>query len=1095
MEIKLINARSNPMEIGINKRLLLMIMRTFIFLLCTTVFSFNTETTLAQEKVTIEVDKEATIDEVFEIIIDQTKYRFLYPKDLFKGAPKVHLKKGTIRVDKLLNQTISLSRFNIVVSIDDVIIIKEKSKQQQQVSGKVVDEAGIPVPGVTVLIKGTNIGVATSFDGSYSLTVLNPENVLVFSALGFAKQEVTVGDKTVINITLKEDVSELDEVTINAGYYKVTDREKTGSISKVNGSEIENQAVNNPLETLQGRMTGVNITTTSGVPGSGINVRIRGQNSIMAGNEPLYIIDGIPFDSQSLGSSISSGGIIPRGSISSLNAINPASIESIEVLKDADATAIYGSRGANGVILITTKKGKAGKTKFSFSNNTGVAHITKKMDVLNTEQYLEMRREAFANDGITDYPFYAYDVNGTWDMNRYTDWQETLIGYTANSHKVQGSISGGSEGTRFFINGMYQNETSVFPGKFNYDRITVNTNLQHSDKQEKFKLDFNAGYTIEDNFLPGGDLSYYAIYLPPNAPELYDESGNVNWEDGTWNNPIAQFDNKYKNISNTLFTSLSLSYKLANQLDIRLNAGYGANMINDYVTSPHTAYNPAWGLTSANSMVTTNQGNKKYWTLEPQLNWEKSLGMGKLNILLGGTFQSQEFNQFGVYGIGFPTNSFIDNLSAASTIIINNEVATQYKTQSWFTRINYAFKNKFFLNITGRRDGSTRFGPSNRYGNFGALGAAYIFSDDLKIDWLNFGKIRMSYGITGNDQIGDYQYLQTYTINSQLYNENIGLQPSRLFNPEFQWEENRKKEAAIELGFMKNRLTFSFAYYNNRSSNQLINYSLPTTTGFSSILSNLDAEVENKGYEFEIKIIPLKSKDFEWTSSLNISQSRNKLLAFPNLENSTYRNIYVIGKPLSIANLYNLKGVNPQTGIFEFEDYNNDGQLTASDDRKFVADLTPKYFGGLSNFFSYKNWELDVFFQFVKKKGYNQYRVSEPVGTMANQSVDVLDRWQQPGDVADMQRYTTGSDPEAFDAYYRFVQSSGIISDASFIRLKSLTLAYTLYLGKENETSCRLLLTGQNLLTLTKFQGGDPEQMDGYLPPLTRLSFGFQLNL
>lgn len=961
------------------------------------------------------------------------------------------------------------------------------------ISGTITDTNG-PLGGVNIIVKNTSRGTQSDLDGQYTIAA-ERSDTLVFSYLGYKMQEVAVGNTPIINVAMEVDAQALDAVIINAGYYKVSDREKTGSITRVTAVEIADQPVNNPLEALQGRMAGVNITTTSGVPGAGITVRIRGQNSIMGGNEPLYIIDGIPFDSQSLGTHISAGGIIPNGNISPLNAISPDAIESIEVLKDADATAIYGSRGANGVVLITTKKGKPGKTNFSFSSSTGIAHITQKRDLLNTQQYLEMRREAFANDGITEYPEYAYDINGTWDPNRYTNWQEILIGHTANTHQLQGSVSGGSQKSRFLLNGMYQNETSVFPGSFNYDRLTINTSVQHSDKTEKFKLDFNTGYTLQDNSLPGSDLSYYATSLAPNAPALYDDSGNINWADGTWNNPIAQFENKYKSTSKTLFSNLLLSYQLWEELEVKLNSGYGISELEDRVIAPHTAFNPAWGMTSANSMLTTNEGNKKYWLHEPQLNWKKAWKDMALNILLGSTFQKQEFAQYGVYGIGFPTNDFITNLSAATTILVNNELSTEYNTQSWFARINYALKDKIFVNVTGRRDGSSRFGSGNKYGNFGALGAAYVFSDDLKLKWLSFGKIRSSYGLTGNDQIGDYQYLRTYSLTDQPYDGSIGMQPSRLYNPNFKWEENRKGEAALELGFLKNKISLSVAYYNNRSSNQLINYALPTTTGFSSILANLDANVENEGWEFDLKTMQLKTANFKWSSSLNFSLAKNKLLAFPGLESSTYANRYVIGEPLSIVKLYKLKGVNPESGLFEFEDYNSDGMITAAEDKQYIADLAPKFFGGLSNTLNYKKWELDVFFQFVKKKGYNQYRLTEPAGTLSNQPLSVKDRWQQPGDMATMQRFTTGADPEAFNAYYQFTQSSGIISDASFVRLKTLTLAYTLSSHRSSQGSCRLYLSGQNLLTFTKFEGGDPEQSDGYLPPLTRISFGFQLNL
>lgn len=1074
------------------------IARTILLLSCTTIFGFSPNPLISQNpKITIEQDRTVTIFEVFEIIGKQTECTFIYQSNIFKGLPKIELKKGVIKVNELLKQCLPPTNYTITTTKDNYITITHRISNafpQGNIKGVVTDSLGMGMAGVNIVIKNTTKGTQSNLDGEYTI-IAHPSDTLVFTYMGYKNQEIAVGNRTLINVVMQADATSLDQVVINAGYYKVSDREKTGSISRLTAQDIENQPVNNPLEALQGRVSGVNITQTSGLAGSGFNVRIRGQNSIMAGNEPLYIIDGVPYDSQSLGTYISSGPIIPAGNISPLNAINPASIESIEILKDADATAIYGSRGANGVVLITTKKGKAGRTKYTFGSSTGIAHITKKRELMNTEQYLEMRREAFANDGITEYPDYAYDVNGTWELNRDTDWQKVLIGHTANTHKVQASVSGGTEQTRFLLSGMYQNETSVYPGSFNYDRITVNSNLQHKDKQDKFKLDFNAAYTLEDNHLPGNDLTFNAMWLAPNAPALYDETGALNWEDGTWNNPLAQLENEYKNTSHTLFSSLLLSYKLTKSIDVKLNSGYGTSRLNDFMTAPHTAYNPAWGMTSANSMVTTNEGNKKYWILEPQFNWTKPWTQGVMNILIGATFQKQQFNQFGLYGLGFPSNRFINNLSAATTIIVNNEVSTQYNTQSLFARINYAHHDKVFLNITGRRDGSSRFGSNNKYGNFGAVGAAYVFSEDLELDWLNFGKLRGSYGITGNDQIGDYQYLQTYTITSQPYDGSIGLEPARLHNPTFKWEENRKSELALELGFFKNNLAFSVAYYNNRSSNQLINYSLPATTGFNSILTNLDAEVENQGWEFDLKANLVKTTNFKWNSSLNLSLSRNKLLKFAGLETSPYANKYVIGQPLSIAKLYHLQGVNPQTGLFEFEDYNNDGQITGTEDREYIADLTPKYYGGFSNVLSYKNWDLDVFFQFVKKMGYNQYQTTDAAGTMSNQPVTVLDRWQHPGDNASMQRYTTGANPEAYSAHMQFVRSNGVISDASFIRLKSLSLSYTLPLSKKDDSSCRFFLTGENLLTFTKFKGGDPEQLDGYLPPLTRVSFGFQLNL
>ncbi|MGC1633629.1 MAG: SusC/RagA family TonB-linked outer membrane protein, partial [Gelidibacter sp.] len=567
------------------------------------------------------------------------------------------------------------------------------------VTGKVTD-GNLPISGANVLIKNTTNGVVTDFDGRYNITA-KPTDTLQISYLGYTTLTIPIQNRSTVNITLQEDTTALGEVQINAGYYTTTDREKTGSIARITAREIEGQSVNNPLEAMQGRLTGVDIVQNSGVPGGGFEVKIRGQNSIMAGNEPLYVIDGVPYDSQTLGSEQSSGSIIPRGNITPLNAINPDIIESIEVLKDADATSIYGSRGANGVVLISTKKGKQGKVSLTLNNSTGFGHITEKMDLLNTEQYLTMRGEAFANDGVTDYPFYAYDINGTWNKNRYTDWQEVLIGGTARTRDMQVSVSGGSKQTQFLLNGRYQNETTVYPGNFNYDRITVNSNTRHLSLNERFQITFNLGYTLEDNFLPGTDLSFNAIRLAPNAPSLYDDEGNLNWENSTWHNPLSQLEGKYKNKTKSLFSSAVITYKLIDQLEFKVNSGYGHTRLEDNITSPHTTQNPAYGLDSRNSMIIINEGDKDYVLLEPQVHWKSKFKDGIFKVLMGTSFQKQNYKNQALIGIGFPSDKLIYNLNAATTLIVMNEDKTQYNYHSFFTRLNYALKEKIFINLTG----------------------------------------------------------------------------------------------------------------------------------------------------------------------------------------------------------------------------------------------------------------------------------------------------------------------------------------------------------------------------------------------------------
>ncbi|WGF92183.1 SusC/RagA family TonB-linked outer membrane protein [Aequorivita marisscotiae] len=963
----------------------------------------------------------------------------------------------------------------------------------KSISGTITDAQG-PLSGVNVLVKNTSRGSISDLEGRYSVTA-SSNDTLVFKYLGYKPVEVAVGINSVINLAMQPNATALDVVVINAGYYKVSDREKTGSITKISAKEIENQPVDNPLAALQGRVAGLNIIPLTGLSGGGYTVNIRGKSSIAAGNEPLYVIDGIPYNSSTLSDQSLSGAILPGGQLSPLSLINPNDIESIEVLKDADATAIYGSRGANGVVLITTKSGKAGDTKYSVSATSGVAHITRGVNTLNTQQYLKMRKEAFANDGITEYPEYAYDINGTWDPNRYTDWQKQLMGKTARLRTWEASISGGSKNNHFLVSAAHRNETTVFMGDAEYGRTSVRAQLDHSSKDSKFNIGFSAGYTIEDNNLPSGDLTFKAIGLPPNAPTLYDENGDLNWENGTFDNPLAQLNASYTSKRNTLVSSINVSYKLFKDLNIKSTFGFQDSRIDERRILPSTIYNPAYGFDSSSSSVDSNQGSRNSWIAEPQLNYSHKLAGGNLEILIGGSFQSETRQCFSQLAYGFPSNSLLGNLAAASLQFIINDNTTDYKYEAVFGRLNYNYKNKYILNLTARRDGSSRFGPGNRFANFGAIGAAWLFNEEQivkeNLPFLNLGKLRGSYGSTGNDQIGDYQYLDTYSVSGNPYNGTIGLSPTQLFNPNFGWEINYKAEIALELGFLKDRIYLETNYYRNRSTNQLVGMPLPSTTGFQSIQANLGAKVENSGWEINLRTLNVKGEKFKWNSIFNISLPKNKLLAFPGLEASTYSNRYVLGQPITIRKLYHFTGVDPQTGIYQFEDYNGDGSISSPDDRQYIVDTAPKFYGGLSNTWSYGNWQFDVFFQFSKQQSFNYWYAGSPAGTMVNQPTAVLDHWQQPGDNAQTQLYTTGSNAEAVNAFYKFSVSSAAFSDASYIRLKNTSISYTLPFEK---MQCKLFLEAQNLLTITNYKGGDPEQLTGFLPPLRRFSGGVQLN-
>ncbi|RAR46496.1 SusC/RagA family TonB-linked outer membrane protein [Flavobacterium lacus] len=958
---------------------------------------------------------------------------------------------------------------------------------QQPITGTVRDAQGV-LPGVTVLIKGKTSGTLTDENGQFSITA-TATDILVFSYMGYKTMEVGVGNQTIFSITLEEDTTQLKEVVLNAGYYSVKDKERTGSISRITAKDIETQPVTNVLATMQGRMAGVSITQTSGVPGAGFDIQIRGRNSLRAdGNSPLYIIDGMPLGTESLGnSSFLSGSILPGAGVNALSTLNPADIESIEVLKDADATAIYGSRGANGVVLITTKKAKSGKTTLTANVFSGVGQIARRLNLMNTEQYLAMRRQAFENDGIATYPTFAHDINGTWDQNRYTDWQKELIGNTSQHRQVDVGIQGGSEFTKLLLKMTNYQETSVFHGDFAYKKTAFQFSGNHRSADQKLQLDLSVQYVLDKNNLPGTDLTLDAINLAPNAPALYDADGNLNWENSTWNNPIRQNFEQYVAKTNFLNVGGSLSYQLLPNLEFRTMAGFSDTRLAESKISPSTLYDPAFGLDSSFSFLVRNAGYQQSWSLEPQLHWSTTYQNHTLSLLTGATFQERNFGTYALQATGFSSNSLIYNPSAANVIRILNNSNSVYKYNAVFGRMNYTFNERYILNLTGRRDGSSRFGPGKQFANFGAVGAAWLFSKEALVEkhlpWLSFGKLRSSYGTTGNDQIGDYQYLDTFSSNGLPYQGIIGLQPTRLFNPDFSWETNTKWEAALDLGFLNDRISVTAAYFKNKSGNQLVGIPLPGTTGFTSVQSNFPAEVENSGLELEWSSKNVNRANFSWSTSFNLTFPKNELVSFPDLEGSTFANQYILGEPLNIRMVYQYNGLDSETGLYTFEDFNGDGLIRANDDRKKVVDLTPEFFGGFQNTLTYHKWQLDFLFQFVKQTGPNFNNYKSMPGLSVNQSVDVLNEGQP---------FSAGFNTQATNAYSFYRNSDAAFGDASFIRLKNIALSYTLPTAKK--WHCKLYLQGQNVLTFTNYRGLDPENYSGIrIPPLRVLTLGTQL--
>lgn len=886
------------------------------------------------------------------------------------------------------------------------------------------------------------------------------------------------------------DEKEIREVVINAGYYKVKDQERTGSIARVSAKEMENQPVTNALSAVQGRISGVNIVQGSGLAGGGFEIQIRGRNSLRYdGNYPLIIVDGVPLNAQFNSIDDLASGILPKGGSSPLNAVNPNDIESFEVLKDADATAIYGSRGANGVILITTKHGRKQKMAVELTLNTTISKAPKAIKFASTEQYLQMRSDAYKLDGFDALPANAYDINGTWDKNKYTDWYDTFIGKTFIGQSQQLAFSGGNEQTQFFLSLSHTDQGTAYARGFNYKRNSFNLSTTYSSSDGKFKITPGISYTIQNNNLSERDLTE-RINLAPNAPSLYMPDGKLNWENNTFENPLAKLENKYKAKINTFSARVLAEYEFLPTLKFRLNGGYTNTTQKEFRTSPSTQYNPVYGATSAYSVIYVGDVQHENWIVEPQIGWDKKIGRHTINLLAGTTFEQKSDQILQITGKDFSSNDLLYNLSNAKVQQITNDTEILYRYIAFYSRLNYNYDGRYIINLTARRDGSSRFGPNNRFSNFGAIGGAWIFSNEkfLKnISWFSFGKLRGSYGITGNDLIGDYQFLNTYTSTPYIYDGTIGIYPSRLYNPNFSWEKTTKLETAIELGFLKNRINVSFAWYRNRSSNQLVGYPLPGTTGFLEIQSNFPAKVQNTGTEVDVHSQIVKNSNFQWNASLNLSIPKSKLLAFDNLASTSYANTYVVGQPMNIRKVYQYKGINPETGVYEFADLNGDGKIDLGD-REKVADFGIKYFGGISNEFRYKNLSLSFLLQFVKQKQFAYSYYAGITGIMMNVPEYMLDYWTPEHTNAIYQRPTTGSSSEAVNGYYLYQDSDASIVDASFIRLNNLQINYKIPFNGNDSSSLTLGLQAQNLFTITKYKGLDPQVQGTYLPTLKTYS-------
>lgn len=917
--------------------------------------------------------------------------------------------------------------------------------QEITITGQVKDQQGLPLPGVSVRIKGTNLGTSTEANGAYKLKA-KADAMLTFSFIGFKTIEEPVNNRTTINAVLSEDHNKLNEVVV-VGYGTTTKKDLTTAVVSVSSKELENQPITNPLQAIQGRAAGVQVTSQSGKPGAGVAVSIRGNTSITASNSPLYVIDGVVSRDASF--------------------INANDIETMTILKDASAAAIYGSSGANGVVLITTKKGSANKLQVGFNAFTGFSNFWQSQDVLNRDQYIALMTEM----GYT-----------TFGGTNNTDWQKETFG-TGTQNQYQVSLSGGTKsGQYYFSTGYQQDKGVVAPAKL--DRYTANFNGSQN-LTPWLKLTGNAILTSSKSIDVGdnssvsrGGVILGALTTPPTIG-IFEPNGRYTTipNAGGWDNPLALAfgsDNKTRNFRFIGAFAAQVNFTKDLYFKSSISTNVNRNFYSYYTDNFLTTYGR-----QERGVFRTNNTRDNVWLNENILNYTKNVGKNAFTATGGYTLQSSDWKYNNA-----ESNRFFDTAGnpIAPSVLLTIPQRAQWSKQSYLARVTYAYDNKYLFSSNFRADGSSRFAKENRFGYFPSFSAGWrISAENFMKDSksINDLKLRGSWGKVGNDEgIGDYAYMKLYSINAQgEYN---------LRNPannDLSWEKTTQTNVGLDLTMFNNRLTFTADAYLKKTNDLLINVQLPPSSGFGSQAYNVGA-MENKGLEFVLSTKNVDREQFKWSTDLNFSINRNKVTDLGATTRSLdFAGIYerdaavrvVTGRPLGSFYGYVFTGVNPATGAAQYADINNNG-ITGSadpDDRTFIGSAQPKFIYGVTNNLTLGNWNLNLFFQGVQgNQLFNASRIDlEGMFDSKNQSAVVLDRWTRPGQITNVPKALRASSANS-------LTSSRFVENASYLRLKTATLSYSFSptaLQKLKMNKLTVFASGYNLLTFTKYTGLDPE--------------------
>ncbi len=1060
---------------------------------------------IERERVTVGLHNEALASGL-KSIESQSSFRFTYKVDEISTFDKMKIRTGT----RSVKSTLDLLLVDTNLTYDQVgnyIVLSPKTEVPVQgfsVRGRVTTE-GDPLPGVNVIVKGTSEGTSTDADGRFSILLNDPDATLIFSFIGYVTQEVAVRSRGEINVSMASDVQSLEEVVV-VGYGTVNKRDLTGSVASISSDQLKEVPISSLEQGIQGRVAGVQVTQASSAPGGGITIRVRGGTSINAGNEPLYVIDGFPiYNDASLAPSTVDEGVAPNP----LSTINPGDIESIEILKDASATAIYGARGANGVVIITTKRGKPGKARITYDGYYGVQEVAKRYEMMNAQEYATMVNEIAERKGHAPY----LPTPESYENNN-TDWQD-LIFQQAPVQNHQISVSGGDKGLNYAFSGNYFDQEGIVKNS-GFKRYSFRVNL---DKEINDRLKIGNTLSINRSITnsmvtngensPSNGIIGAALSMLPILP-VKDENGKYVYANyaGKYSTRLAPRDNDNpvalttdyfdEMVSDRVMGNIFGEYKILDGL--KFNVSFGGDLSKNYREIYFTRNTYYGSVKNEGGYARTGYSEKTSFLNENMLTYDKTFGRDHdLNLMVAYTWQNEMYKSHSLVNINFITdiqqNAGIEtgNRAGGPSIGANQQ---RWDLVSWVGRANYGFKHKYLFTATARMDGSSRFGAGNKWGFFPSGAFAWRVSDE---SFLNSSraisdlKFRVSYGVTGNTEIGTYRSLASLTNVRYSFNNNpvIGFIPSSLGNPDLRWETTKQFDVGVDLGLVRDRVTLNMDYYIKRTDDLLLEVTLPISSGFTTALKN-SGSVQNKGLELGLSGKVLV-KEFKWNTSFNIAGNRNVVLDLGESDRFFGQELPVKfisatlvqeGVPLGayyglkvdgvIANEQELEAYKPaaQVGDYRVVDQNDDGKING-DDRVILGNPNPDFIYGWTNNFEYKNFSLNVFLQGVEGMdvlNINLIRYENLAVKVNNTKRRFTERWTPENPNATFPKFGPGE--QAIGANE---MNSMVVEDGSHLRLKAVTLGYNVPLKSEKFNSLKFYVTGKNLFTITDYTGYNPE--------------------